>query len=515
MPASNISKGVLSVGMWTITRVTASILATPFIARALGAEGYGEYAYYLSVLFLAAPLANAGTLQALSRYIAENPDPARRAHIALLSGLLCLGGLIVIGSATALIIAPGLPADHRGPLLAILLGCLCFDVLWFFARGILYGMSREEIAGVAGAAAAVITAIVSAALAIAGLGITGVFIGLLLGNAFMAIRSLTAAWRLLPRTTFADALASTDPRPRDLVAFTLKSMLYASLAMMLYRSGVVLVHHLTGDSTATGLFATALQMAEFVWVLVIAVEGVMLQSTARLWREGRTGEITGLVSRVLRYVALVTGFLLTFVFVFAEDLLAVYFGPSFTGAAPVLRILIPGVFSFSLGRLLGPVLHARGSVMRLATVVGLATALNAVLAFALVPEFGVLGTGISTCAAYAFVIIPYVYELRSAGVDPFRGFAPARQLLVFIATGLLMAAALALSVGPVIRAGVGGLSGGVLFLLLVLRTRLVSVRELDGVLESLPPSLAAHGRRVFIVCRPLLVVCEGKPREDK
>ncbi len=514
MPASNISKGVLSVGMWTITRVIASILATPFISRALGPDGYGLYAYYLSVLFLAAPLANVGTLQALSRYIAEHPDPDRRARIALMSGLMCLGGIVVVGTLTACILAPGIPADHGWPLLVTLLACLSFDVLWFYARGILYGLHREELAGVAGAIAAVLTSCISAVLAVNGFGIMGVFIGLLLGNAFMAFRTLFAARRLLPHATLRDALTSTDPTPRELIAFTLKTMMYASLAMMLYRSGVVLVHHLTGENTPTGLFATALQMAEFVWVLVIAVEGVMLQSTARPWREGRTEEISALVSRVMRYVALVTGFLLTYVFVFAEELLAIYFGPAFAGAAPVLRILIPGVFSFSLGRLLAPVLHAQGRVLTLAAVVGLATLLNAILAFLLVPSWGLGGAGLSTCLAYGTVLFPYVHLLRSSGVEPLREFGLFRQLLLFVITGLVMASTLFIPGGPFLHAATGGILGAVVFVMVMMRSRIMHVEELDTIMESLPSSLSGPGRSAFGRIRPFLRACEGGGNRD-
>jgi O-antigen/teichoic acid export membrane protein len=514
MPGSNISKGVLSVGMWTITRVTASMLATPFISRALGTEGYGQYAYYLSVLFLAAPLANAGTLQSLSRFIAERPDPDRRARVALLSGWICFLGFAVVGALMGWIIAPGVPSDQGWPLIAILLGCLGFDVLWFYARGILYGMHREELAGTAGAAASLLTAAVSAVLAVQGYGISGVFLGLLLGNATMAIRSLVSARRLLPRTTLRAALASDDPSPRGLATFTVMTMLYASLSMMLYRSGVVLVHHLTGDNTATGLFATALQMAEFVWVLVIAVEGVMLQSTARLWHEGRIAEISALVSQALRYVALVTGFLLTFVFVFADDLLVLYFGQPFVGAAPVLRILIPGVFSFSLGRLLGPVLHARGGVLRLAAVVGAATALNALLAFLLVPPWGIMGAAVSTGSAYAVVLLPYAISLRAAGVTTFRGFGPAQQVLAFVATGSLMAAIALIPVAPWLHVLVGGVVGGMAFVALVLRLGLVNLHEIESILANLPPPLSAAGRAGFDHIRPTIILLAGRRNAD-
>ncbi|MFO0766982.1 MAG: hypothetical protein U0231_09360 [Nitrospiraceae bacterium] len=86
-----------------------------------------------------------------------------------------------------------------------------------------------------------------------------------------------------------------------MLLFGMVSMGYTGMAMVLYSVDVVLVRHFSGDQQ-TGLYAAAVQWSEFVWFVPIAIEGVMLQSTARLRAENRLDELSRLVSRLMRYV---------------------------------------------------------------------------------------------------------------------------------------------------------------------------------------------------------------------
>ncbi len=512
MLAEKVSKGILSVGVWTITRVLVSALATPFFSRILGTDGYGDYAYYLALTFLAVPLASAGTLQTLSKYISESADPLRRARVARLASVISLAGFVIVGTAVTIVLLRGGTATPPWALNIVLLLCIGFDVLWFYARGILYGLHREERAGIPGAIASVLGTVVSVVMALLGYGLIGVFSGLLLGNAFMSLVALRAARQLLPGTRLQSALTSSDPRPREVLWFALSTMVYTSLSMVLYKSGIVVVHHLTGNSTSTGLYATGLQMAEFVWVFIIAVEGVMVQATSRLWMEGRMADLAIMVSRMLRYVSVGTAFILLYVLVFAEDLIVVYFGPRFADAAPVLQLLVPGVFSYSLARLLGPVLHARGSVLTLAVIVGTSACLNILLCFLLIPWLGISGAGISTSIAYGIVMLPYVLLLRRRAVHVFQGFAPQRQLLLGILAGAVMLIVSLTPWSPPVRLIVGGVAGGISFFVLALRIRVLRVPELVAIVDSLPGAARSTGRRLIDRLEPFLTIVAGGSR---
>ena len=136
-------------------------------------------------------------------------------------------------------------------------------------------------------------------------------------------------------------------------------MVFSVLNMALCSLDIILVRHLAGEAQA-GLYAAAVQWSQFVWFIPIAVEGVMLQATARFWAEQRVGDVTNLVSRLLRYVMLGTACLLLIVFVLGDRIVTVYFGPQFAEAALALRLLVPGAFCYAMARVLWPVIQAGG-----------------------------------------------------------------------------------------------------------------------------------------------------------
>ena len=154
--------------------------------------------------------------------------------------------------------------------------------------------------------------------------------------------------------------APVIPLPtQELLRFGLTAMVFSVLNMALCALDVILVRHLAGGAQA-GLYAAAVQWSQFVWFIPIAVEGVMLQSTARLWAERRVGDVSSLVSRLLRYVMLGTAFLLLIVFALGDQIVILYFGPQFAEAALALRLLVPGAFCYAMARVLWPVIQAGG-----------------------------------------------------------------------------------------------------------------------------------------------------------
>ncbi|HET6676033.1 MAG TPA: polysaccharide biosynthesis C-terminal domain-containing protein, partial [Nitrospiraceae bacterium] len=295
------------------------------------------------------------------------------------------------------------------------------------------------------------------------------------------------------------------PLPRrELFQFGFSSMAYAGIAMTLYSVDVVLVRHFAGDQQ-TGLYAAAVQWSEFVWFLPIAIEGVMLQTTARLWSQGQMDEITQLVSRLVRYVALTTAFLLLFVLVFSEQIVTLYFGPEFNGAAVPLQLLVPGAFAFSLARVIRPVIQARGWVMTLLKVVVAATVINIALNVALVPLWGAVGASVATSVSFIGVTIAYVRLLQVEGARAFQGFSGGRFIVLCTAT-----VAVLVPIAWTIRSSLMALvTGGFIALGLywagVFWLGLIRVRELEQIVNSLPGPLHRPGIKLMRLFQPMLI----------
>ena len=506
MSAKAVSKGIVSVGGWSVAKLATSALVLPVLARLLGIEGYGQYAYYLAVLLLASQFANMGMMQTMTKLVAERPEDLPWCRAVAKAGALINGlGVMTVGLVVGLVIwnhAPqGTPAV---PMACVVVAVLLLDQMWFYARGILYGLRHEERAAVPGIIGVVMAGILGVVLAMNGMGVVGVFTGLLVANLVVSLVCLREVVRVLDDAT-CDKPVRVIPLPtRELLRFGVTAMVFSVLNMALCSLDVILVRHLAGEAQA-GLYAAAVQWSQFVWFIPIAVEGVMLQATARFWAERRVGDVTSLVSRLVRYVVLGTAFLLLLVSILGEKIVLLYFGPQFIEAAVGLRLLVPGAFCYALARVMWPVIQAGGEGAHLIRVMGVTVLVDVGLCWALIPIRGAAGAAIATSASFLLVAIGYAWVLRRRQVRIFEGFALSRLIVLMIGTGAAIAGGAALVSIPLLSIGAGGVAGAMVYWGGVFWLGLLQVEEVERLVQSLPGRLRQAGEKVFRYVGPVLL----------
>jgi O-antigen/teichoic acid export membrane protein len=518
----SVSKGVVSIGTWLAARSVASAVVSLVLARVLGPEGYGQYVYYLAVLVFIAPIANLGASSVLTKYLAERPDdPAWRQRVVTYAAALNILGTLVIGAAMALFLMarPAGDEDTAVVFTAVIVGALLAEQVWLFEKGLLYGFHLEEQASLPAAMSAFVAAAFSVGLVMSGWGVLGGVLGVLIGGLTKAVLSGVNVLRSAKSHRLAPAASSTAPMAAPmarvaigaLLSFGLSAMMLSVISQALYRVDVILIRNLSTDKQA-GLYASAVQWSEFVWIISLAVQTVMLQSTARFWVDRRLDELTALVGRLLRYVALATVLPLIVVFMFARQVLTLYFGPAYAEASVAVQILAPGVLSFALARVLGPVIQSRGNATSLVVVIGAATAANLILNWLLIPTWGAAGAAMASAISYGSVLFVYLAMLRRYGVDPFAGMSHGRLgrllLLIVLTMGALVpiawfvpSALIAVIAGGAVAVAVYG--AGVLWL------GLLSVDELRLIIQSLPVTLRRPGERIFSRLQPALLWIES------
>lgn len=513
-----VSKGVVSIGTWLFARSVASAIVSLILARMLGPELYGQYAYYLAVLVFAAPVANLGATSVMIKYLAERPDDlAWRKRIAAYALALNVLGTVVMGVLTIVFLTTRATGSEESTVLLtmVVAGALLAEQVWLYEKGLLYGLHREEQASLPAAMSALVAAGISIGLVLAGWGVLGGLLGVLVGNVIKAVVSGIHAIRLrMARSPNQghEPVQSSSPAARigvgALLTFGLSAMMLSLISQALYRIDVILILNWSTAEQA-GLYASAVQWSEFVWMVSLAVQTIMLQSTARLWANNQLDELTTLLSRLLRYVALATALPLIVVFVFAQQILTLYFGAAYAQASLALQILAPGVLSFALARVLAPVIQSRGNAVPLIAVVGGAAIVNVALNWLLIPAWGANGAAVASAIAYGCVLFVYAGALRRYGVNPFAGFSTLRLLVLMALTvaallpiaRLIPSAPVAVLVGTLVAVAVYGL--GVLWL------SLLSVGELRQIIQSLPARLRRPGEKIFGRLQPALVWIES------
>jgi O-antigen/teichoic acid export membrane protein len=506
MSAKAVSKGIVSVGGWSMAKLATSAVVLPILARFLGIEGYGQYAYYLAVLLLASQFANVGMMHTMTKRIAERPEDAAWCRAVARSGALINGaGVLCVGLAAGVLIwSTASKGTAAVPIALAVVGVLVFDQVWFYARGVLHGLRHEARAAVPGIIGVLMAGSFGIIAAVAGTGVVGVFAGLLMADMFVAGACLRAVLVSLDELGSPASEGSRSLSTEAMLRFGLSALVFSVLNMALCSLDIILVRHMAGEVQA-GLYAAAVQWSQFVWFIPIAVEGVMLQATARLWAEERVEDVTNLVSRLVRYVMSGTLFLLVLVFVLGDRIVTVYFGPQFSEAATGLRLLVPGALCYALARVLWPVIQAGGEGISLIRVMLVTILMDVGLCTILIPVGGAAGAACATSLSFTLVASGYVWILRRRKVGIFKGLALSRLFALVVMTGMAIAGLSALVSTPMLSLLVGTTVGLLVYWAGLFSLGIVQVGELELLVQSLPGTFRRAGEAALHLLAPLLL----------
>jgi O-antigen/teichoic acid export membrane protein len=506
MSSKAVSKGIVSIGSWSVAKLATAAVVLPIFARFLGIEGYGQYAYYLALLLLASQFANVGMMQTMIKLVAERPDDLPWCRAVARAGAAINGtGVALVGLSVGLFLIATAPQGTTGaPISLVIMGVLLFDQVWCYTRGILFGLRHEERAAIPGIFGVVTAGALGVIFAMNGLGVAGVLTGLLVANFLVAIVCIRSVFQSLHGSESDRSSPRAPMATQNLLRFGLSAMTFSVLNMALCSLDVILVRHLAGGAQA-GLYAAAVQWSQFVWFIPIAVEGVMLQSTARLWARQLVGDVSSLVSRLLRYVMLGTAFLLLIVAVLGHQIVTLYFGPQFAEAVWVLRLLVPGAFCYAIARVLWPVIQGAGEGAHLIRMMGGTVAVDAALCWTFVPRWGAAGAALATSVSFALVAVGYAWLLRRRRVRILEGFAMVRWVGLLLGTGGAIAGGAALVDAPLLSVAVGGAVGVSVYWTGVFWLGLLKVEEVEQLVQSLPGVLRQVGVKAFHYLEPLLL----------
>lgn len=201
------------------------------------------------------------------------------------------------------------------------------------------------------------------------------------------------------------------PLARRLLGFGLKSHLGAVMEVLNYRADFLIVS-LYGGAVAVGLYACAVNMAEFVWKLPEALTIVLLPSAASLPAE-RARELTARVARVSLAIVLVLFLILV---ILRRPLILLLFGKPFLPSARPFLVLVPGFIAFSLWKILAYGLMAQGFPQKYSLTSFFSFLIMIGADFALIPRMGMVGAAWASTGAYvAATAAMLVFYVRATG----------------------------------------------------------------------------------------------------
>jgi len=450
----NLFRRFLSlVGAKALATVIA-ILSTPIIVRLLGPGNYGDYAALLSIFSLyMIPISGAVT-QGVQKFVGEGRDREYwrehvvRFYLVLAAGLVLVGVLVLLG-----ITALGLPDRLFGAgfttyfyLLAGYVFVAQFQVVTL--RTVL-GFGLEHVSAPLNVTKKFLTVALGILLVLGGYGVAGMLVGHIVANVVVAVGAGAVVLRQL---SLRGLFRSMESFPyRELLSFNAFNVVLVLLVMSLYHVDVIMLRTLT-DSRLTGFYKGALALAEYLWVVPLVLQNLLLHSTSSLWADGRVDRITAIAGRISRYVVLLVVLLGIGLATLAHRVVPIYYGPAFEAAVAPLLVLIPGALGFAAARPILAISQASGRIRILVGAVAGSASVNVVLNAVLIPVYGMTGAAAATSIGYGSMFAMLVWTAWRIGFDPLGDLRPVR-----VALTALVAAPVIVAVDDLLRSDVTAL----------------------------------------------------------
>lgn len=397
---SSIAKETIWTFVMKLIAALSGFFVAVLLARLLGPDGYGTYAYAMALVMIFVLLAEAGLPVLVTRETAQEMALDRPAVVMgvwqwsrRLSAVLSV--IVVIGAAGVVyLVSRGqLGPENRVTLWALLLVPL---IAQSNLRGAaLRGLGRiveGQLPGI------VVRPFVFLALLVALVLLpteTTPVLAMALHVLAGATAFLAGIW-LLSRHSPSRVDASTPHlRRREWLSSALPLALVSGMVTINDHADIVILG-MFESADQIGIYKVAVQMAGLAWFGLYTVNSVVAPRFARLYAEGDLSRLQRLVTGSSRAVLLFSALVTALFLITGQYLLPSLFGPAFGASYAPMAILLGGQLVNSGAGSVGTLLSMTGHERVLARAVGTSALINVVLNFALVPNWGTEGAAVAT-----------------------------------------------------------------------------------------------------------------------
>lgn len=380
-----------------------NFLLNVVLARMMGADPYGRYAYVLNWMLILLLPAKLGLDTAALRFVSLY---AMREDWGLLAGFLRMSRRSVfvtslLVAVTTLGVVYGLPGSESSPLRATFWAGAA--MLPLHALGMLFGAFLRGLKRVV--ASQIPLAVLYPFVILLGvLGLRFVHPGALdaAGAMWLTVAAAGVALvftsrnlrRALPPLIHS---APAERRVADWRAAALPMLLMSMLQISVAKAGILIVGALLG-TTEAGIYSSADRLASVVQFGLIAVNAWAAPLIAELHGNGRRAELQRLLHVATRGLTAFSLPLCGALLLFGDRILAL-FGATFTQAYPALAILTLGQLVNALTGPVGFLMTMTGHQREATWVETFTTALHLGLTTALIPLLGMNGAAVATAIA--------------------------------------------------------------------------------------------------------------------
>jgi O-antigen/teichoic acid export membrane protein len=399
---ARLARGAAGAFVINVGGTGLAFLSQLVLARVLGVEGYGIYAYVIAWVTILGLLATLGFHTALLRFAS-----AYRAHgeWALLRGVIRYAEIRVLTAGLAIgavgaVAVVGL-GDRLPPELVRTFQ-LGFAIVPVLALLQLRSSTVRAFGGVISALAPqnlVRSATVLLIVAVAGLVLgwqlapSSAMAAMLLGTALGLALVTLALRRRRPAQVTTVAVEQQAALWRQTA---LPLLFLAAMQALLARIDILILGYVV-DTTSAGIYVAASRVAALVAFALTAVNTIFAPNIAALHARGDSPALQAMVTTTARWTT-ISGLAIAVPLLVLAPIVLAAFGDAFTSGATALRILLLGQIVNAATGSVGNLLTMTGHERYAAVVLGIAAVGQVGLCAILIPMFGMEGAAIATAA---------------------------------------------------------------------------------------------------------------------
>jgi O-antigen/teichoic acid export membrane protein len=387
-----------------IGRVLKMVLVI-YAARILGTEGWGLFSYVLSLGSLLMIFSDIGLSGLITREIAQKKE-GYKTFIA--TALFIKSCLLLISTALIVWIAPSIShiplANHLFPLIAL---TLCIDAVRDFILSINTAFEKMERDMITKSTMHLILVAV-------GIGLLNVYpipesvgVAYVIGSTvgcviayFTVRRDLRGLFNRIDTSSIGMVLATTWP----FALITLISTIMANTDIYLLS--------IWRNASDIGLYASAQRIQQFIFIIPVMIATAVFPLLSRLANTD-TARFTAIFERIATLIMTLALPIAIGGVLLAQQLVALIFGNAFSGAVPILQLLlITLIASFPL-ILFSNSIFAYNKQRNIATAYFSGVIANIILNIVLIPRFGAVGSAVATLISTTIVTCFIWIRLRS------------------------------------------------------------------------------------------------------
>lgn len=395
----NFVKACINTFFTRIFVYLSMVCISIYIARILGPEARGTYALLTQFVFISVLLVDFG-IQNASVYFLGKGESLSRVYPNILSLSLVASLLTSVCSLVFFnVLRVTFLKNISASLILIAIFSIPFKILTEISSSVILGMNKIKLLNALRITHFLLLLVTFLAFVIVlKLKLEGAMLG------FVATELIMVLVYLIALSKWSRIYLGFEPTfLKKLLQYGLRGFLGPLCILLLFRLDFFLLNYFK-DPKSVGFYSIAVSLVELLY-LVPELIGMIL--FPKLTSAG-SQNINRNTMQVLRVIFFVLTLATLFLFASSRWIIVLIYGRQYVASVALMRILLPGFLAMSLYYIFFSYFYSRGRPEIVTLIIFLTLLFKVILAFVLIPNWGIKGAAICSTVTYSFCALTFI-----------------------------------------------------------------------------------------------------------